>query len=227
MHDERVKFSAIVLRKKGNTYKSINHKLGLKLPKGTLSYWLRNVKVPADFKHEQALLNQNYLARARIVALKKKLDDRENLFSTLRNKNDYLADIVWKNVAVQKLTLAMLYLGEGSRILKRGALMFGNSDPVIIKLFLSFLRNSYNIKEDKFRCTVQCRADQDIESLESFWEQLTEIPRKQFYKAQVDKRTSGKPSRKKNYKGVCRIDYFSAEILFDIVSIIEVLHKGH
>ena len=79
------------------------------------------------------------------------------------------------------------------------------------------MRNCYNIDESKFRCTIQCRADQDIPYLEKFWLRLTKIPKKQFYGARVDPRTIGKPSLKPDYKGVCRLDYFSARIYNELL----------
>ena len=107
-------------------------------------------------------------------------------------------------------------MGEVAKT-KRGSLMFGNSDPRVIALFLRLLRQCYNINEDKFRCTLQCRADQNIETLERFWSKITNVPLKQFYKARVDSRTIGKKSRKMDYKGVCRIDYFSADLFNEII----------
>jgi hypothetical protein len=121
-----------------------------------------------------------------------------------------------------KLTLAVLYLGEGSKT-RRGAMAFGNSNPEIIRLFLHLLRKTYVIDENRFRVTVQCRADQAIPALEKFWSNITHIPMSQFYKARVDKRTIGVPSRKRDYKGVCKIDYFSASAYHDIMSACRVI----
>jgi hypothetical protein len=120
----------------------------------------------------------------------------------------------------------MLYLGEGSKDSKRGSLMFGNSDPFIVSLFLRLLRCCYNINEGKFRCTLQCRADQNIKKLERFWFRITGIPLSQFYRARVDPRTIGKKSNKLDYKGVCRIDYFSAELFIELKQIAEIVNKG-
>lgn len=124
-----------------------------------------------------------------------------------------------------KIALAMLYLGEGSKNPKRSALVFGNSDPEVIALFLSLFRKCYQLDERKLRCTVQCRADQDTAQLKRFWVKITGVPSSQFYEAQVDQRTVGKPSKKLAYKGVCRVDYLSAEIFHDILQTIRVL-KG-
>ena len=128
-----------------------------------------------------------------------------------------------KNKDIAKISLAMLYLGEGSKT--RSSLMFGNSDPTIISLFLRLLRYCYKIDEDKFRCTLQCRADQDIQKLEKFWSNITNIPLSKFYKARVDPRTIGKISKNPEYKGVCRIDYFSADIFNELTKVIEAIDK--
>ena len=47
-----------------------------------------------------------------------------------------------------------------------------------------------------------------------------------FYEAQVDSRTIGKVLRKINYKGVCRIDYFSADILNELTEVSRVICKS-
>ena len=90
--------------------------------------------------------------------------------------------------------------------------MFGNSDPAVVRMFVDLMRECYTLDERKFRCTLQCRADQDIKKLERFWSETTKIPREQFYKARIDKRTFGQVSEKQEYKGVCRIDYFSSAL---------------
>lgn len=140
-----------------------------------------------------------------------------------RNKN--LASILNINKTA-KVALAMLYLGEGSKKIKRGSLTFGNSDPFIVDLLLNLIRKCYNINEKKFRCTVLCRADQNIDKLENFWHKITKIPKSQFYKTRIDPRTIGKPSRNLNYMGVCKIDYFSADIFLDLMYIPKIIHNG-
>lgn len=69
-------------------------------------------------------------------------------------------------------------------------------------------------------------ADQDIKKLERFWSKVTSIPLSQFYKTRIDPRTIGKPSKKPDYKRVCRIDYFSTEIFIELTKIVEIIYKG-
>ena len=104
--------------------------------------------------------------------------------------------------------------------------MFGNSDPNIIRLFLKLLRKCYDIKEDKFRCTLQARADQNIPVLETFWSKTTGIPLSQFYGARIDPRSFNSVSKKKDYKGVCRINYFSGHVYNELRIITDIIYKG-
>ncbi|MBI4079144.1 MAG: hypothetical protein HY429_02505 [Candidatus Levybacteria bacterium] len=78
---------------------------------------------------------------------------------------------------------------------------------------------------EKIRCTVQCRADQDIIVLEKFWLDVTKIPRRLFYKAQIDPRTRGKPTKKKDYKGVLRIDYFDTKVQLELESLAQLVYN--
>ena len=142
-------------------------------------------------------------------------------FNKLFKQNEHLKLLILKKDNA-KLLLTCLYLSEGGKTTK-GSLMFGNSDPLIIKLFIKLLNIIYKIDKDKFRCTLQCRADQNTKLLKKFWSKITGIPPKQFYKPQIDKRSLGKRTLKKEYKGVCRIDYFSAEIFHELTVVGKII----
>jgi hypothetical protein len=218
------KTKVVNLRKKGRTYTEIRQIVGFEIPKSTLSYWCRNIYLPLEYKRkikERAKLN---LDKARQIALAVNRVKREKYIQEVENRVKYLR-IKLRDRDVARIALAMLFLGEGSKT-ARGYIMFGNSDPATIKLFLRLLRYCYKINENRFRCTLQCRADQKIKTLEKFWSQATKIPPSQFYKAKVDPRTVGRVSKKPDYKGVCRIDYFSGDIFMELKQIIGVITKG-
>lgn len=220
-----LKSKIVALRKKGNTYKEIQKKAGAELPKSTLSYWCKGIVISnAQKKRIDKMILIN-LTNARQIALKTLKQKNQFRLQTFKKKNERLLKQIFKDRNCAKIMLAMLYWAEGAKT-KKGALTFGCSDPEMIKMFLHLLRRCYDLDERKFRCTLQCRADQDIRKLERFWTLTTGIPRNQFYKAQIDKRTIGKPSRKKNYKGVCRIDYFSARLFWELNQIIDILTMG-
>lgn len=164
------------------------------------------------------------LKKAREVARRAKQQLRAFRIESLFRKNIDLPLVV-SNPSVMKILLAVLYAAEGSRNPRRSAIMFGNSDPLIIRIFLYLLRGAHEIDERKFRCTIQCRADQDAKNLQVYWSRETGIPESQFYKPRIDPRSIGKPSKNRNYKGVCRIDYFSSMVLAEINVILELLDR--
>jgi len=77
--------------------------------------------------------------------------------------------------------------------------------------------------DTKFRVRIQCRFDQSIKDLENYWENITSINRKQFYPTYIDKRTKGKPTLKKDYKGVCTIHYFDRKIQLELIYLADAI----
>lgn len=209
------------LRLKGYTYGEINSFLKADIPKSTMVYWCNDIIFSEVQKERVAELVLNNVNKARLKALSVSRAERGAYWNRLFETNYYLGNIaVGKDVS--KLILAALFIGEGSKTV-RGSLVFGNANPHVIKLYLKLLRVSYLVVESKFRCTVQCRADQNSSVLMSYWSQVTRIPMSQFYPSRVDTRTLGKPSQKTEYKGVCRIDYFSAAVYNELRVISSIL----
>jgi hypothetical protein len=110
----------------------------------------------------------------------------------------------------------MLYLCEGSKYPTTTQIKFGSSHSNMIRLFISLLRECFELDESKFRGRVQCRADQDTKKLEKYWSNLSHIPLNKFYKTWADSRTIGKPTRKKDYMGVFVINYFDTDIQLEL-----------
>jgi len=212
--DNHTKEKIRELRQNGLTYGEIIKTLQLSVSKSSLSFYCKSVVLPAGHEDKIKRLNVENLFKARILARRQQQETRKTYLKNLYLNNQHLRNKV-DDLDTAKLLLASLYLAEGGKT-QRGSLVFGNSDPKIIKLFLFLLRKAYIIDERKFRCTVQCRADQDTEGLKNFWSNITRIPIGQFYKAQVDRRTLGKKTLKQGYFGVCRIDYFSAGIFNEL-----------
>lgn len=221
--EQELKNKVIELRRAGKTYGEIRKIVG-GISKSTLSCWCGNIKLSKKEKERIGVIVRNKLVRARKLAMEVNKNKRQDYLKSVGDRNRHLADVI-KNKDTAKIALAMLYACEGSKN-KRGSLVFGNSDPIIVGLFLSLLRSCYKIDEAKFRCTLQGRADQNVQELEKFWSKVTGISLKQFYKAQIDKRSIGKPTKKLNYKGVCRIDFFSGDIFQELKSIVEIINSG-
>ncbi len=220
MYPLELKKKVIDLRKTGKTYGEIRKEIGIPLLKSTLSNWCEGILLS---QMEKEAMRIHQLANARRGMETAWVVNKERRAKYLASIDLRISPLKKRiqDMEVQKIALAMLYLGEGKKK-PGGYLALGNSDPKIILLFLSLLRSAYAIEEDKFRCAVQCRADQNSALLEKFWSELTGIPKEKFYKARIDSRTIGKPSKKLDYKGVCVINYFSADIFLELMKIGEL-----
>lgn len=193
------KSESINLRKKGLSIKDINKRLGI--PLSTLSGWLRKVeltkeqKVILDGKWRQALVN----ARTKAVMWHNE-QKRLRLEQAEKQAVDVLSKIDINNVNILDLTLSLLYLGEGSK--KSGATSMGNSDPQILKFFITILKNNYGIREENIKCELHLRVDQNPDEMREYWSRELNLPIMNFSKASLDKRTKGRPTYP-YYKGVC------------------------
>ncbi len=212
------------LRLEGKTYSEILALLETPVAKSTLSLWCREIKLSDEQRQRIDVIALEKTSRARFKALETIRQKRKQYLEEIHRKYSHLASTMVMNENSAKIALAILQLTEGGK--QGGHLMFGNSDPLVISLFLRLIRLCYKIDEAKFRCTVQCRADQNVSELEQYWQKITNISKRQFYKAQIDPRTKGKKSKNPNYKGVCRIDYLSANIYNELTIINTILCKG-
>jgi hypothetical protein len=205
---------AIALRRSGKTYTEIQDYLKINVPPSTLCVWFKQISFSPEEKERIALRGKERIRTGSVKASVNRKLIKEKHLKDICNDNAYLKDLL-DNKDVAKICIAILYLGEGSKRAK-GSLCFGNSNPEIIKLFLRLLRKCYPVDEKKFRCTIQHRADQDAETLKLFWSNATHIPLTQFYGYKPDKRTIGFPTKKVDYKGVCRIDYLSTAVYNEV-----------
>lgn len=80
-----------------------------------------------------------------------------------------------------------LYLGEGKKYKNCASLALGNTDPLIIRTFLKFLRGICGVEEKKIRAELNIYDDVNIESAMEYWTSVTGLLVSQFSKAVVRK----------------------------------------
>lgn len=212
------------LRSLGKTYSEIRKSLQINIPKSTLSEWCKNISLPQEYSERIVLLNINHLNKARLLANEVNRIKREKYLNAIHTLNLPIAQVI-ENKEVAKIALAMLCLGEASKSKNSASFYFGNSDPKIIMSFLELMRRCFDFDITKVRCTVQCRADQDSKTLEDYWMNITNIPKHLFYKSRIDMRTSGKPTKKVNYRGVLRVDYFDSNVRYELESLADLIYN--
>lgn len=107
---------------------------------------------------------------------------------------------------LSKAVLASLYWAEGSK--GRGMLKFVNTDPRLMSLFITLLRQSYMLDERKFRVGLQLHWYHKDKKVRRFWSELLNIPESQFHKTYHKKRSKKRVFRK-NIGGICFLRYNS------------------
>ena len=82
---------------------------------------------------------------------------------------------------------AALYAGEGSKT--DGKVVFANTNASMIAFFCVWLRRYFDVDESRLRARLYLHEGLDLDAAESFWSEVTGIPRAQFqapYRAKPD-----------------------------------------
>lgn len=215
---------AVDLRQQGMTYAEICRSVRVGIPKSTLTYWCKGVVWDKSQRDRIINLRMENLEKARTKALivNKKIRNEyiDSIDKRVFNLKRFLED---RNIL--KLLLAMLYLGEGAKWKSHRGLQLGNSNPEIIKLYLSLLERCYGVSRNKLTAMIYHRADQNLKSLISFWSNITKIPISNFYRSNPDLRTKGKETRD-GYYGVCAIFGPGTEIQLELEAIAKIFFKN-
>ncbi|MBA3047299.1 hypothetical protein KKC83_01435 [Patescibacteria group bacterium] len=196
-------------RRNGYSLNEISQKLGIS--KSTASVWLRNEKMSEVGKRRFSdLIEQGQKKSKEAIKKKKKLIFKE-IFgncTVLVNQKEYRGDDF-------KLFLSLLYWCEGAKTGRR--VIFINSDPKMIKVYMLLFRKAFNLNEDKFKAVLHLHSYHNTKELVNYWSKLTKINKNYFtiYK----KRNTGK-RKKEDYKGCVSIRYGDSKIFDEIFLII-------
>ncbi len=186
-----LKKKAISLRKKGMSYNNIRKSLGIK-SKGTLSYWFKNIEFSKKTKelleknnriaHEKGLFNANRDRKIKI--------DRENNDAYINGIK--LINSISKNELL--LIGTSLYWAEGTKSEKiNPALNFSNSDPLMVSVYMKFLREILKIPEIKIRAGIHIYPSIPENKARKFWSSITKLPEDRFYIiTQISRASQGK-----------------------------------
>lgn len=150
---------------------------------------------------------------------------QEKILQNLWDQNSHILKRL-NDKDLLKMLLAMLYLGEGAKWQSARGLTLGSSDPNIVRIYLHLLKKCFYILPNQLHCRISYRADQNIEELKKYWSRITEIPLGNFYKTKPDPRTVGKPTKKKEYKGVCVISGGGTKIQLELETIPKLILEG-
>jgi hypothetical protein len=185
-----LKQKAIDLRQAGNSYGYIAKSLGLK-SKGTLSAWFKDLELSPGAK--QAL--QQNIARANKRGFLQFNKERSARISV---ENEAALEQGRKQIgklSKRELMLvgAALYWGEGTKYQRTNGsltLVFTNSDPLMVRVFMRFVREILKIEELRIRAGIHLYDPLKTPASRLYWSKVTGLPIERFYISQQRSRAS-------------------------------------
>ena len=195
------------LRQAGQTYREISDALG-GIPKNTISGWVADIRLTNE---QQARIRQIELearARGRLRAAEWHREQRRQRLRAAEEWAAPLAERLSQDGEALMLMAAALWLGEGAR--EEQVLKLGNSDPRIIRGWLSILRLAFEIDESKLAAQLALTEGMPESELRTFWSEVTGIPQDRFNKSSI--KAGPAPREREGYKGVCVVIYYSSDL---------------
>lgn len=178
------------LRARSWTLQDIATELGV--AKGSVSVWVRDVEFTPKPRNRGHPGHQPHPLRV------KKLAEIEQCRAE--------AEAEYSHMSVDQLdSFALgLYAGEGAKT--PGAVSMANTNPLLLRLFVDWLRRNFEIDEDRLRARLYLHEGLDLEAATAYWSAAISIPERQFqrpYRAVAD------PSRRrtKHERGCLTIVY--------------------
>ncbi|WP_098011079.1 hypothetical protein [Streptomyces sp. sk226] len=167
------------LRLQGMTYDQIQVELGCS--KSSISLWVRDLPKPEPrYTEEERLARMNAgLANLRAG------QDRERL-ETKRAARESIGKLSDRELFIAGVTL---YWAEGMKdkpYSRRESLLFINSDPNVIKVYLRWL-DLLGVARDRLHIRVSIHESGDAPGAERFWSDVTGVPRTAFMRATLKK----------------------------------------
>ncbi len=199
-----VKEKAIKLRKQGFSYLEISQKLPVH--KSTLSGWVSHIELTQGQKQRlhKKMGAAQHLASA---AVKQKRIDRSEAII-----KQAILEVPVISKSELMLIGAALYWAEGYKQKEHNPsarVMFTNSDPVMIRLFLKWLKDCLDIPADllSFEVYIHETYDRTKQSLIDYWASVTGFPVSKFDKIYYKHNVvhSYRKNRGDNYFGILRV----------------------
>lgn len=212
--ENNVKNEAKKMRLDGATYGEIVKKFGI--AKSTLNGWFKGLPLPNHLYFTNKL---EWLKKIRILSAESKRKTRilKETRIALAVKNEVDSWGFLNTCEAQKSLLAMLYWAEGQKSPNSGApVNFTNTDPKLMLLFLTLLRNCYHLDESKLRVRLHLHWYHKVNKVRSFWSMLLNIDESKFGKIYLKQRSKTKKFRK-NFAGICFLRYHSIDLRREIM----------
>lgn len=154
------------LRAQSWTLQEIADELGV--AKGSVSVWVRDVEfIPKPRNRGHATNKPHPLHVKKLEEIERCKIEADCLFGALSRRD-------------RNLFALGLYAGEGAKT--DGSVSMANTNPVLLSVFISWLREEFAVDESRLRARLYLHEGLDLDEASSFWSQLLEIPLERFQK---------------------------------------------
>jgi hypothetical protein len=211
VHPPELRERARGLRGEGRSIKAIARELHV--AQSTASLWVADVPLTDEQRRRLDQLSDRQRAgllvqttRARAARL-----DAQDLGRTIAKVDEPLH---WAG--------CMLFWAEGSK--KRNAVTFTNSDDDMMRFFLRFLRECYDVGDERVRLSVNCFLGngKSLAEIEAWWLERLNLPPSCLQAPTVNRPSSAsKGVRKPLVHGTARISVHSTRIVQSIYGAIQ------
>lgn len=212
------KENAIQLRRQGESIQDIATILGV--AKSSVSVWVRNVQLT---KKQRSTLSANgfskdVIEKRRLKRLSNEQEKRESIMSFAGK------DIQKISKHELRLIGLCLYWGEGGKT-NQGVARISNSDPFVIKVMMRFFREICLVEEKKFRGHIHTYSHLNSKVAETYWSDVSGIPKDQLYKTYIKKSISSQNKSNKLPYGTFDIYVCNTKLFLEIIGQIEKLKQ--
>jgi Homeodomain-like domain len=173
----------------------------LNVSTSSVSLWVRDIELTADqheaLRQRSALYDGQLVGRA-VASSRRRAERRayQEHGRALARRGD-----------VRHAMGCMLYWAEGTK--NRNQIRFSNSDPEMVRTFVSFLRTYFPLGDEDIRLTCHLFADHvdRQREIENFWLKVAQLPRSSLCQSIVNvySKYSLKKRRNKLPFGTCRV----------------------
>jgi hypothetical protein len=211
VHPVEVRERACKLRSEGRSIKAIARELHI--AQSTAGLWVSDVPLSEEQRRRLDALTDRQRAglRTQVQRAREARLDAQQL-GRLIAQVDY--PLHWAG--------CMLFWAEGSK--NRNSVIFTNSDDGMMRFFLRFLRECFDVPDERVRLSINCFLGngKTLEEIEAWWLERLELPPSCLRKATVNRPSSAsKAVRKPLVHGTARLAVGSTQIVQSIYGSIQ------
>ena len=196
---------ARLLRKEqGLSIKQIAKKLSVSV--SSVSLWVRNIELTDE--QTQNLIAYRYLSINKINGSKSNHEKWKKIRLQYQEQGKEDA----KQNDIEHLKGCMLYWAEGTK--KKNSVVLTNTDANMMKFFVNFLKNFFQVKKEDFDISFNCYLSNGLtlEDIENYWLSLLDLPKSCLRKSTTKYCDGPIHSNNGHNYGVCRVGIHKTEI---------------